>query len=173
MTATATRWEPKVWEVNYEEIVIASTIGLSNEELAKKFNFTPQHISNILQTPQAALTRRRILDELQKRALDSIPQRMTAIADKAVQRLHNLLHDDERYAQSPFAVVDRGLQVLKGVGVLREEKNMQVDKAIILTGEQSTDLLEGLVKANRAKDLNKGIFIEAEVIEDKDAKSSI
>jgi len=152
------KWIPKKWHVRYDQMVLMQTLGNSNEEIANHFGCTPQQVSNICNTPQAAITRRLVLEKLQEKAIESIPKRMEVIAEKAVQRLHSVIHNDELFQVSPFAVVDRGVEVLKAVGIMKSDKGVNIEKAVILTAEQSSDLLDGLKVADRARQLNQDKF---------------
>lgn len=154
--ASLKRWRPKEWTPIYEQIVILSAMGHSNKQLAEAFHYSPQQISNIVCTPEAKLTRRRVLESLQQKAEDGIPTRLSALADKATQRVAQVLYDDALFERSPFAVVDRGLSLLRGVGKLKtaaeadQPGNQQ--NILILTGEDATDIRDGLKKAKEARE---------------------
>src|SRR5713101_2240938 len=150
------RWRPKEWTPIYEQIVILSAMGHSNKQLAEAFKYSTQQISNIVCTPEAKLTRRRVLESLQQKAEDGIPTRLSALADKATQRLAQVLHDDALFERSPFAVVDHGLSLLRGVNKLKTAS--EADHAgnqpdiLILTGEDAQDFRDGIKKAREARE---------------------
>jgi hypothetical protein len=162
------RWIPREWLPVYAQVVIMDISGISNTDIAKDVGFTKEHISNILNTPQAALMRREVYEKLQEKALETIPRRLEAAAVKASERILTLLNDDTRFEDSPFAVVDRGMQVLKGLNHLAGEakSSINVDKAVILTGKHSTELLKGLEKANMAQEVHAKIEIPVNVVSD-------
>lgn len=159
-SASLRKWIPKKWKPVYSEIVLLSCAGWKNTELAKKYDYTEVQISNILNTPQAALLRRRVLEDLQGRAIKSIPAKLEQIAQKTVDRLKTLLDDDEKFDESPFSVIDRGLKVLQGTGHLKRDEDdsrrggVNVRNAVILTKEHSDDLIDGLKRAKEAELLN-------------------
>lgn len=163
--AKLTRWRPKEWTPIYEQIVILSAMGHSNKQLAETFKYSPQQISNIVCTPEAKLTRRRVLESLQQKAEDGIPTRLSVLADKATQRIAQVLHDDALFERSPFAVVDRGLSLLRGVGKLKTaaEADSQASQQniLILAGEDASEIRAGLKKAREARD-NHPVGIEVE-----------
>lgn len=152
-----TRWVPKTWEVWMTEVVMLSTNNVPNTDLAVKYNVTPQHISNIINTPQAALIRRQLLDALQERVSQTTAKRLESIATKTVERLDKLIHNDTKFEESPFAIIDRGLKVMEGIGKLqrRDAGGIKVDKAIILSGQHSSELLEGMREAREVKKLHE------------------
>lgn len=149
------RWRPKEWTPVYEQIVILSCgMNKSNKELGDMFGFTPQHISNILCTPEASLVRRRVLETLREKVDGGLPRRLSDLADKATQRVAQVLYDDAIFERSPFAVVDRSLAVLRGVGKLRsaeEAKGDTTNNVLILAGETANELRDGLRKAREAQ----------------------
>lgn len=158
------KWVPKRWEIWHEQVVALSCIGKSNTEIASHFGYTPQHISNILNTPEASLVRRRLLDNLRERIDTSIPAKLDMIALKAVERLDSLINNDEIYERSPFAVVDRGLQVIKGLQHLKDKTDGVVkERTIIMPPEIALRLAAGLEKAREARRLNDGEVVEVNV----------
>ena len=165
-----TKWRPRRWEAMHEEIVLLSCIGKSNAEIAAQFKYTPQHISNILNCPEAAITRRRALEVLRIGAHASITDRLKDLEDQAVKRLQEVMYDDELFTKSPFAVVDRGLQLLKGVGRLKgtEDGKAPANRILILDAESSKMLKEGLAASKEAHRLNPPEAFEEIVIEKKD-----
>lgn len=168
--ATFKRWIPKKWTPVYEEIVALSCAGKTNKELAEQFGYAEMHVSLILTSPQAAILRKQILDELHKRAIDGIPRRMEAIALKSVERLQALLNDDDKFEESPFQVVDRGLKVLLGTGHLKRDDvkqspGMHVERAIIFSGEHTEDIKEALKLSEQAKQLHSGPELDNDALE--------
>lgn len=152
------RWRPKRWEPVYEQIVLLSIVGRSNKALAEMFGYTEQHICNILHTPEAALTRAAILERMHERQLESIPAKLEATAVKAIDRIHNVIHNDDLFEKSPFAVVDKSFKVLEAAGHIRLSQNMpggiHVEaggRAIILT-EAAAERMRDTVKMLQAKE---------------------
>src|SRR6266702_5236825 len=145
-----TKWRPKKWEAMHEQIVVLSCLGRSNKQIAELFGYTPQHICNILGTPEASLVRRRVLDNLRDSVKSNLDQSLEDLADQSVIRLKEVMFDDELFEKSPFAVVDRGLAVLRGVGRLKSgsDNSTNVNKAIILSAEDSKILREGAARAD-------------------------
>ncbi len=156
------RWEPKKWEPVYEQMVAMSCMGLSNVDIASRFSYTPVHVSNVLTSLQGQRLKKLILDRLRSTVAATIPERLEDIADKTVSRLHELIHDDERFQRSPFAVVDRGMAVLKGLRHLKgdaEVNNFRAERAIVMSHEAAKLIAEGLEKS-RQSDLLHGEVID-------------
>jgi len=166
------KWRPRRWELVYEQMVALSTLGKSNTEIAEMYNYTPQHVSNILNTPEASLTRRLMLDKLRDGMAVKIPERLEALADKATQRIAEVLYDDDLAQRSPFQVADRGLAVLKGLGKLKDEANANrtnIGHALIVSPELAAQITGGLAATRRAHELNPPEPIEVEAVELKES----
>ena len=152
------KWQPKEFRPEYERVVGYSFLGLSNEDIASKTGFGKQHVSNILNLPEAKALMM-ILSERQREKMEkTIPEALEEINKKAIERVHALVHNDELFEKSPFAVVDRSLAVLKGTGHIQDGVrggNTQ-NNFFQLPSEQAATLLEGLTKAQEAKRLHKG-----------------
>lgn len=148
------KWAPKRWEVMHQQIVALSTMGKSNTEIAEQFGYSPQQISNIINCPQASIERRNMINALQKGIEERIPKRLEQLADKAIQRIADVLYNDDLAERSPFAVADRGFVVLKGLGKLKDEnsaRNVNIEKAVILAPELATQIADGLAALKRAQ----------------------
>lgn len=153
------KWAPKKWQPMYEEMVALSCAGRSNKTIAEKFGYTEQHISTILNCPKAKMVRRDMLELLRKSVESRMEERVKDLQDVALKRLTQVLTDDRLYEASPFAVVDRGLQVLKGTGVLRSEAaagsgGINAKNAIFIGGEAADAIREGLKAADEARRLH-------------------
>lgn len=154
--AKLARWRPRKWHAVYDQIVVLDTLGKPQKEIAELFGYTVQHISNIVSCPEARITRGRILEQLQKGAVEKLSSDLENLAVQAKKRLGQVLYDDDLFSRSPFAVVDRGLAVLSGVGKFkaRDAARMNVERAIILTSDDAKALRESIQKADEARALN-------------------
>lgn len=113
---SSTRWVPKKWKPVYEEIVALNVMGLDNRSLAERYNYTPQQISNILNTPQADIIKKLAIERLRKNTLATVEQRLDGLKLKVVEKLELMLTDPQYFERSPFAVIDRGMKVLEKLG---------------------------------------------------------
>lgn len=165
-SAKLARWRPKRWEVVYDQIVALSTLGKPHKEIAQLFGYTEQHISNIVNCPEASITRGRLLEQLAKGAISKMDTDFETLAVQAKNRIAQVLYDDELFKDSPFQVVDRGIAVLRGVGRLRSdnEAKLRVDKAIILSGDDAKIIREAIVKSDEARRLHP-VEVEAHAID--------
>lgn len=156
--AVSKKWRPVKWESMYDEWIVRSCLGESNLAIAERFKYTPQHVSNILNTPQAKLLRRQLMESLRKNIELKTEERIAHLQDKAFQRLTQLLDDDKLQESHPFAMADRAMSILKGVGVMRPESGNTVDArgANIFSAEVSKLIAEGMAKAKEARLLNPG-----------------
>lgn len=160
--AKLSRW-PKKWDPMYEQWVVLSAAGKSNKDIAELYNYTPQQVSNILTSPMAQIARRKIYDALHKGIEEGIPKRLEMLADKAVQRVAEVLYDDDLASRSPFQVADRSIMVLKGLGKMRDETkagNTHTERTLVLPLELALQIKNGMQSLKRAQEAE-----EAEVIE--------
>lgn len=162
------RWAPKKWEVMHQEIVALSVMGMSNIEIAKRYNYSAQQICNILNCPQAVLERRKMLTALEKGIEEKLPQRLEQLADKAIQRMAEVMYNDELAGRSPFAMFDRGVTILKGLGKMDGgEGGNGANKGITMSEELGKRLIDGLFAAAKARELHpQEVVVEAKVITD-------
>ena len=150
------KWEPTRWEPIYEQFVALSCIGYSNKYIADLFKYTPVHISNVLNSKQGKKLKALILERLRSTVTSTIDKRLEDIADKTVERLTNLVNDDELFDKSPFAVVDRGIAVLKGLSHLKPDDTrspLNINKALILSDAAASTLARAMEKSDRAKEI--------------------
>lgn len=116
---TLKRWEAKHWRPEYERAVAYSALGKSNIEIAKILNYTVVHVSNILNLPLAKELKDKIIARMRERTLEDIPTILQKVAHKTAERLLKVVEDDDLFTKSPFAVIDRGLDVMKGIGHMK------------------------------------------------------
>jgi hypothetical protein len=114
-----TKWVAKKWQPEYERMVAYSALGRSNKEIALMMKYTPEHVSNVLNLPQAKELKDKILAKMRERTLEDVPTLLKKVAQKTAERLDTLINDDELFAKSPLAIIDRGMEVMKGTGYLK------------------------------------------------------
>jgi len=152
------KWQPKKWRPEYDRIVGYSVLGKSNIEIATNFGLTKEHISTILNLPQAKELAEKLQIATKQRMLENIPDTLDYVARKTTERLKQMIDDDELFDKSPFAVIDRGVDILKGLSHLRGGGNganaINVEKAIIVPAEQAKDFFRGMTKADEARRIN-------------------
>lgn len=158
-------WKPKRWRPEYERIVALSCLGWSNKMIAAELGFSKEHISVILNLDESETVRVMVLSRMREKTVESLPEKLEKIAQKTVERLETAMNDDELFEKSPFALIDRGMDVLKGLNHLRGGGNgsssgLTVNvgaggQAMVLSGQQADSLTEALNKANEVRMLHK------------------
>lgn len=158
-----TRWRPRRWQPEYERMVIMSVGGMSNAEIGNALGYSKQHVSNVLNLEQAEVLRQELIGRMREVAMNDIPARLHEITVKTVDRLHRMVHNDDLFEKSPFAVIDRGLEVVKGLGHLKHGNSDQVPGSLVHVGGNAIITLpdalgqriaEGLEQTMRARELN-------------------
>lgn len=157
-------WKPKKWRPEYERIVALSCLGWSNKMIAENLDYTKEHVSTILNLEEAETIRMMVLEKMREKTVASIPERLEKIANKTVERLEAAMNDDDLFEKSPFALIDRGMDVLKGLNHLRGGGNgsnsgLTVNvgaggQAMVISTGQADALAEALNKANEVKQLH-------------------
>lgn len=113
------KFEPKTWKPIYDQFVFHHCCGKSNIWIANEYDYTPQQVSNILNSTQGKVLKKIIAFNLQQQREQSIGERMGNVADKFMKRIEEVAEDDELFEKAPFAVIDRGLTILKSLSHLK------------------------------------------------------
>lgn len=161
------RWEPKRWELKYDMIVIGSSIGMSNTELAEKYNYGVQQISNILNCKMASKVRAKVYVALQQAAQKQIPVTLDELQVDATKRINDMLKDDELAEKAPLSVAEFALKFLATTGKIsgkdgKGSVNIKAGKHStinVMTAEAASELRRGLDRAREAETLNGASII--------------
>lgn len=155
------KWVPKKWKPDYDRVVAYHVMGKSNIEIAEILGYTKEHVCVILSRPPALELQTKLQDALRTRMLVNIPETLDYVARKTVERLKQVVDSDDLFEKSPFAVIDRGMDVLKGLNHLKGGGNgangngtINVERAIIVGGQASANLFEGFTKSDEARRIN-------------------
>jgi hypothetical protein len=158
------RWVPKEWRPEYTAIVAMSCTGLSNEAVGKHFNYGKQQISNILNTPEAKEIRKLISAQVLKDQETSLPDRLRAVQDIALQRVEEFVNRADLMEKSPFQTFDRHLKLLQSTGTLEspDDNNKggitnNTQNNFILSDSAARSITEGLKLAERVADIHKSV----------------
>src|SRR5690606_39878928 len=103
----------------YDRMMFMSVAGFSNKQIGERLGYTKEHVSNVLNLAQAEQLREEIQKRMREEAYQDLPKRLNEIAAKTVERMHMLVHNDDIFERSPFQVIDRGMDILKGLGHLK------------------------------------------------------
>jgi hypothetical protein len=151
-------WKPKNWKPDYDRVVAYSVMGKQNTEVAVILGYTPEHISAILNSPQGLMLREKLQSALREKMLTNIPETLEYIARRGVERLKSLVDNNDVFEKHPFQVIDRTMEVLKGLNHLKGGGNgsgtINVERAVIVSGQAGTNLIEGFSKADEARRIN-------------------
>ena len=155
------KWRPKKWRAEYDRIVALSVCGRSNKQIATEVDFTPEYVSVILNLPEAEELRVRLQERLRDKILDDVPTVLGRTSQKAAKRFEEMMDDDELFKKSPFAVIDRGIDLLKGLRHLQTATSQPAlpsmtinGPAVIMPAMAAEGIRDGLKKADEAFRLN-------------------
>jgi len=150
------KWRAKKWEPMFDEWVVRSCLGESNLSIAQRSKYTPQHVCAVLNQPQAKLLRRQLMESLRKNIELKTEERLSHLSDKALQRLTQVMDDDRLVESHPFAIADRSMAILKGLGHFKSSDGATINakNAVFVSPEISALIGEGLRKAQEARLLN-------------------
>ncbi|KKK86087.1 hypothetical protein LCGC14_2766740, partial [marine sediment metagenome] len=161
--ARLVKWVPKRWTPVYEEIVSLDCIGVSQKKIAEQFNLTTVMISKICCTPQAKIFRRMVLERLAEKNKVFQEGRFSRTQVRAMERISEVIEDDNLFAADPFAVVDRAFKLLEKTGHIgNKDKGGDLNVAGNVTVNNLTqnailEIKEGLAKSREAKELHSGV----------------
>lgn len=162
-------WVPGQWKPIYEAIVARSIQGFSNEAIAAQFNYTKEHISNILNTPEAYHIKKLSIDNTRRLMLDD-KDRLSIIRSKTLDRVIQLADNEEKFTESPLAVLNVLMGFQKDVvqGEMKIKKNLDangdpIDRGrvngggnVFIQTEQVNLLMDGLRKSDEVDRLHSG-----------------
>lgn len=153
-------WKPKKWRPEYERMVAYSCVGWSNKMIAQALGYSKEHVSCILNMEEAESVRVALLERMREKTLTSIPEDLEYVARKTTQLLRKAVDDEEMFERSPFQLIDRGMEVLKGLGHLRgggngsnggTTINVAGNAQMVVSTKQADSLAEALSKADQVK----------------------
>jgi predicted transcriptional regulator len=152
-------YEPKRWEPWMDGLVIHSLIGKSNTELAKMFEITVTHVSNILSTKQAA-ERKEIFRESVLSKVPNISETMALIQEKGVKRLLDFMNNDQLATNSPLSFINQAKSIVQMTFPKNElptgSVTNNIQQNILATNPEFMDrLMRGLESSNEVAKLHE------------------
>lgn len=146
------RWQPKKWEPIYDAMVALSCTGLSNKAIAERFKYTPQQVSNILNSDQAKVIKGLVTKNIRDTAVEDNAARLTRLEQVALKNIEGVLTNSELLERNPLALYDRSLAFLKGTGKMEGEqpKNVQNTTNVMIGSDLVSKLISGIEKSNEA-----------------------
>lgn len=162
------KWEPKNWSAEYELVVMMHLAGRKGVEIAELTGYTPQHVYNILGTPQAIAIEKAVIAKRRK-DLISITDEIDTIQKLTVRRLRKSLENDDVFSKTPLGFISKGIEIMKGTGeYIKNSTNTEVrNNTFILPPSVADRFLDGLEKSDKAKLLLSENIEDAVIVEDK------
>lgn len=163
------QWNPKKWKPLYDSILAQAILGVQNKRIAASLGIDPQTVSIILNSP-AGQNRLAELQKLKQEAIkNSVELRLAALQDKALERVEKFINSEEIAVNAPVKMFDRSMNVLKGLGAMKQEVVPQPTTPAIgsvtvntLNVTEHKDVLtqinEGVTKAMEAARLHESAF---------------
>ena len=109
------KFEPKTWKPIYDTFVYHHCLGRSNKWIAEEYGYTPQQICNILTSTQGKILKGLLSENLRNARERRLDERMEDVGDKFMKRIEAVADDDALFEKAPFAVIDRGLAVIRSI----------------------------------------------------------
>lgn len=169
--ASTNKWEPKRWRAEYTEMVSLSVLGMSNElisaEIFKKLGirYTAQHVSNVLNTSSGRTLIELMLSNINAKAVKSVPARLEAMGLKAIQRVEEMLDDDDLAKKAPLAVADRAMKIAQATGFMKpEEETQKSNNNWMIPADSMKVLVEAIKKSDEVKVVNAVIVEDADIV---------
>ncbi|HEX9430571.1 MAG TPA: hypothetical protein VF944_09355 [Candidatus Bathyarchaeia archaeon] len=151
---TRPKWNPKQWHPIYEEVVLLDAMGLSRKDIALEKGFTETHVTNIMNTEQAKIIKQLLIARLRKKHEETIDQRLEKMALKAMDRVEEVMQNDELAEKNPLGLFDRAIVLLKGTKKIATEETTNIKNAMIVSEQGLDRLLKGMEKADEARRLH-------------------
>lgn len=164
-----TKWEPVTWKPEYEAIVGRRIQGYSHKDIATQFNMTSVQICNICTTSQAKAIIAKATGVIRASVFDGLPA-MVAVENRLADRMLEVLADDDKFSQSPLAILDMGIKFHEKVtqGIQKISKGIvdggggggnniinNTQTNVIIGTEQAQRLVDGMRKADEVKVLHE------------------
>lgn len=165
--ANATLWEPKDWKPLYEQIVLLSISGRNNKDIAHVIDRTPAMVGMVLRSQAAKKRQEALLKNVRETVFAGVDERIAEATVAGADKIHKLMTEEQYFEASPFAVADRAIKLLQGSGKLgagEKAAQLNVDKMLVLAGDQSAELVKGLLEANEVQRMHEKQEIGMDII---------
>lgn len=136
-------YNPKRWEPWMDALVLASISGAANKELAKDYQISETHVSNILNTEMAQTIRLRI----RKKVLDAttdVTEKLTKLQDTAIKRMAEVLDNDTLAVNSPMSMATLAKEIFRLVKTDSPDKEKEKATSI----QNTTNVQNNILVAN-------------------------
>lgn len=121
-------WQPKKWLPKYDMIVALYAAGtMSQIAIAKQFRMTPVAIGLIIRSDNGQRYFKALQEKQKERIDKGLNNRLSNLLEQCVDNVERVIHDPVLINENPFAVFDRSVAVLKGMGKMIEDKPKKFD----------------------------------------------
>lgn len=151
------KWAPKQWHPVYEEVVLLDALGYKNKVIAEMKGFTPEHVSNILNTPQAKVIKQIVIKRMEQKREETIDQRLENVTNRAMARIEEAMNNDELAAKNPLGVFDRAIVVLKATNKIKDAPQTVNNNTMIVSDEAMAQLQKAVSLSDEVKQLHAGL----------------
>lgn len=159
------RWVPKKWDIIYDQMIVLSCLGHTQEYIGQQFGYGKQQVCNILNTEEAKRKKLALIETVRASGV-TITERLAKMEEAALKNIETALTSEELRTKSPLAVADRSMAFLKGMGKLEGDKPKEVEKVtnVFLGNELASKLIAGIEKANQAAALHSHNGVEVRAL---------
>lgn len=149
-------WRPLEWIPVYETMVAMSITGMSYKEIGAKLDYCPVQVGNIIRSPKAQEIAKSYIENVRSNTLNYEVNSLSKIKDKAIQRISDVILNEEFATQYPFRVAEFSASILKGLGTLSDASGpaAPTQNNIFIGTDIASKLFEGTMKADEAARLN-------------------
>lgn len=148
------KWQPQKWDPIYEQFVMYSAFGATNKQIADKFGYTPQQVSNVLSSAMAQTVKEQISYKIRENLIDGIEKDRIGVIAKAHENIKRVLTNDELMEKSPFKMLDASMRYLQGVGEMEGEKKGGDSTTINISSTVVNNLVTAMEKSAEVKELH-------------------
>ena len=165
--ANATLWEPKDWKPLYEQIILFAISGRNNKEIAHIVKRTPAMVGMVLRSQAAKKRQAELLNNVRETVFAGVDERLAEATVAGAEKIHKVMTDEQYFEVAPFAVFDRAMKLLTGSGKLsanEKQAQLNVQKMLVVQGDQAQDLVKGLLEANEVQRMHEKEEVGTDVI---------
>jgi hypothetical protein len=147
------KWEPGTWRPEYEYILTLSCQGKTHVSISEMTGYSLQQICSILNSKEAKKAKNGIVTALRKSTLG----RMESVTQKAMDRIEDVLNDDNLAETAPFAMYDRAMAFMKGVNKLASDGGNVTNNTqnnVVIGNDAANLLVTALNRSNQVKELH-------------------
>jgi hypothetical protein len=152
----------KKWKPIYEQMVQLNTVGYTAEQIqgflraAGGRSYSLANIYKVLSSKQANEYRAGLSMKLRSQMENVANMQLDVLAQRAVENIATVLHSDKLREENPFAVFDRSMAVIRGLGKMTgdvakpSQTNINVGVGVTIQGKAAENIADGMAKSDAA-----------------------